>query len=40
MQHTSLYDPILSGASVAPTSQVRSAAMLVLPIVERGTRLE
>jgi hypothetical protein len=30
--HTSLYDPVASGASVDPTSQVRSSAMLVLPI--------
>jgi hypothetical protein len=29
---TSLYDPTVSGASVNPTSQVRSYAMLVLPI--------
>jgi hypothetical protein len=28
----SLYDPVLSGANVAPTSQVRSSAMLVLLI--------
>jgi hypothetical protein len=26
-------DPILSGARVAPTSQVRASAILVLPIV-------
>jgi hypothetical protein len=31
--HTSLYDPIASGASDDPTSQVCSSAMLVLPIV-------
>jgi hypothetical protein len=30
---TSLYSPIASGASVDPTSQVCSPAMLVLPIV-------
>jgi hypothetical protein len=32
--HTSMCDPILSGASVSPTSQVRSSAMLVLPTME------
>jgi hypothetical protein len=32
--HTSLHGPIASGASVNPTSQVCSSAMLVLPIVE------
>jgi hypothetical protein len=31
--HTSLYGPIASGASVDPTSQVCSSAMLVLTIV-------
>jgi hypothetical protein len=31
--HTSLYDPIVSGANVDPTSQVRSSAMLVLLLV-------
>jgi hypothetical protein len=31
--HTSLYDPTATGASVNPTSQVCSHAMLVLPIV-------
>jgi hypothetical protein len=32
-KHTSLYDLILGGASVAHTSQVCSPAMLVLSIV-------
>jgi hypothetical protein len=32
--HASLYGPIASGASVDPTSQVCSSAMLVFPIVE------
>jgi hypothetical protein len=32
--HTSLYGPIASGASVDPTSQVCWSAMLVLPIAE------
>jgi hypothetical protein len=31
--HTSLYGPVASGASVDPTSQVCSSAMLVKPIV-------
>jgi hypothetical protein len=32
LNYTSLYGPIVSGASVDPTSQVCSPAMLVLPI--------
>jgi hypothetical protein len=31
--HTSLYSPIVSGASVNPTLEVPSSAMLVLSIV-------
>jgi hypothetical protein len=32
-EYISLYDPILSGPSIAPTSQVHVSATLVLPIV-------
>jgi hypothetical protein len=34
--HTSFHDPILSGASVSPTSQINMAAMMLLSIVGWG----
>lgn len=34
LYHTSVYDPVVSGAVVEPASEVCSSAMVVLPNVE------